>query len=243
MSVYTIIQRWTARPIALVEAPTIGSAVEAAVARGVSLLYADLRGICLAGRRMRSADLRGADLALGDASGAELGGADLRSARLVGVTLRDTRLQAADLRQADLREADLRHADLRDARLTGAELRGAIFRGARLDGALLDWRWSAIPLELLRRHPGAGREGSRAVAHLAFAGDERPFLWLKSLLQDGLAGEWALGVLADHVRPDDNAPSLLRRLTADAQPPRPEIPTLWTRPAPSGAPRIALRRA
>jgi hypothetical protein len=209
----------------------------------VSLLYADLRGACLSGRRLRGGDLRGADCGGADASGADLSCADLRSARLADVDFRSALLRGADLRQADLRRADLRGADLRWARLCGADLRGAVFRGARLRGACLDWRWGALPLELLRGHPEAARGGSPTVARLAFAEDERPFCWLKTLLTEGLAGEWALGVLADHIRPGDNAPALLRRLTADAVPSRPEAPCLWSRPAGSGGPHVALRGA
>jgi hypothetical protein len=235
MNVHSIVQRWTARPIVAVEATSAGAAVAVAVAEEASLLYADLRGADLAGRDLAAADLRGIDFRGGDASAAEFSWSDLRSARLDGCRFRDALLRGADLRQADLRDADFRHADLRHARLTGADLRGAVFARAKLAGAWLDWRWSTMPLELLRQHPAAAREGSRAVAELAFAGDERPFSWLKALMARGLASDWVLGVFAEHLRPGDNAPSLLRKLAADAPPLRSVVqaPALWTvrRPA------------
>jgi hypothetical protein len=233
MDAYEILQRWTGRPIVLVEAHSIGEAISAVVSNDVSLLYADIKGVCLADRELSRADLRGADLSGSDASRAELGGSDLRSARLRGCKFRGSGLRDADLRHADLRDTDFRHADLRGSRLTGADLRGAVFHGAMLEGACLDWRWSALALELLRQHPASGREGSKAVAELAFASDERPFLWLKTLLSHGLAADWVLGLFAEHIRFGDNAPALLRRLAADAPAPI-AVPTpLWAirRPA------------
>lgn len=228
MSAHVIRRRWTARPIAVFEAPSAEAALATAAASGLSLLYADLRAISLAGMGLSGADLRGVDAGGCDAEGVDLSGADLRSARLAGCKLAGASLRGADLRGADLRDADLRRADLRGARLTGSDLRGAVLRGARLGGARLEWRWGAVPVELLRQHPGAGPEGSKAAATLAFCDDAEPFAWLKTLLGRGLACDRVLGVFGDRVRPGDNAPLLLRRLAADAVPPAPDLPMLWT---------------
>ena len=241
MSVHTILQRWSARPIALVEAPSFGAALELAAAHGVSLLYADLdaharlAGGCRGPARCRRHPRRRRPAPTSPAPTPHRPG-------LVGHRPAGRPAAGADLRHADLREADLRHADLREARLRGADLRGAVFQGAKLDGACLDCALERPPAGTAARHPEAAREGSRAVARLAFAGDERPFAWLKTLLQEGLAAEWVLGVFADHILPGDNcAASLLRRLAADAVPSRPELPPIWTRPGPSNTPDVILR--
>jgi hypothetical protein len=248
MPLYSIVQRWTSRPIALVEAPTFAAALEQAVKHSVGLLYADLRGSCLAGLSLGGADLRGAELSDCDVSAADLQGADLRTARFIRAHLECASLRGADLRQADLREADLRRADLAGSWLAGADLRGAVFQGARLKDACLDWRWSGLPLELLRQHPEAARAGSKVVAELAFAADTRPFAWLKLLLRHGLAADWVLSVFAGHLRPGDNAPELLRRLAADVGPrasdPRlADPPMLWTRHGRSSPPRVSHQPA
>jgi hypothetical protein len=149
-----------------------------------------------------------------------LHGADLHAATLVRTGLRAAVLWRADLRQADLSEADLRNANLQQALLIGADLRGTLLTGARLDRAVLDWRYSPVPLEHLRQ-AGCGRApacASGLLAELAFHDDAKPFAWLRILLQhvsDGGA-EWAFGVLARHIHPDDGAPEVLRRLAADA---------------------------
>ncbi len=182
----------------------------------MSLIDADLAGTVLRGAFLAGADLRGAGL-----SGAELSGCYLRRADLRGSDLRGTRLAhaflgGADLRQADLREADMSRADLRGTSLVGADLRGTILTGARLGAALCDWRWGAIPAELLRQQPGPSAEGSRLVVDLAFHDDPSPWSWLKLLAGRGDGTDWALGILAGSVRDGDNAPDLLRFLTADA---------------------------
>ena len=172
MPLYTILHRWSATPIALVEAADFPRALALAVERRVKLLYADLEGTAAPWAALGGADLRGADLSHAELACANLQGADLRTARGVGTYLRRALLGRADLRQADLRQADLRLAGLEEARLVGADLRGTLLYGARLGGAVLDWRWSVIPLELLRQDRGAGRQGSKLVADLAFE-DER----------------------------------------------------------------------
>ena len=102
-----------------------------------------------------------------------------------GARLAHAFLGGADLRQADLREADLSRADLRGAFLAGADLRGTILTGARLADALCDWRWSAVPAELLRQQHGASAECSRLVVEMAFHDDPGPWSWLKLLAGHG----------------------------------------------------------
>ncbi len=216
MHKYSILNRWTRRTIAVIEAPTYARALEWATRRGMSLMDVDLGGLVLRGAFLARADLRGAglsgtDLAASYFRKADLRGADLREARLL-----HTFLGGADLRQADLREAELSHADLRGAKIVGADLRGTIITGARLVGAICDWRWSVIPAELLRQHPGAPEMGSRLVIDMAFYEDRRPWEWLRLLSGYGRRADWALGVLAESVRDGDNAPELLKCLAADA---------------------------
>lgn len=214
MVVYPIFHRWNKTPLAVIEAETYQGALELAVSRRVSLLYADLKGSTLPGVSLEGADLRGADLSHASFQGASLRAADLRSAWLFGADLRGASLAAADLRHAGLGMADLRHVDLRDARLVGADLRGVLLNGAKLEGAILDWRWSVVALELLRGRLGEP-EASSILADLAFDDDERPFTWLKVLIRHRARAESILGELAEHIRPGDNAPTILRRLTAD----------------------------
>ena len=183
MPIYSILHRWTRSTIAVIEAPTYARALEWATRRGMSLIDVDLEGLVLRGAFLARADLRGAGC-----SGTDLAGCYLRKADLRGADLRRTRLVhaflgGADLRQADLRDAELSHADLRAARFVGADLRGAIMTGARLAGALCDWRWSVIPAELLRQHPGASGKDSRLVIDLAFYEDQRPWGWLEAPFQ------------------------------------------------------------
>src|SRR5262249_15457044 len=104
----------------------------------------------------------------------------------------------------------------RGTSLVGADLRGTILTGARLVETLCDWRWSAIPAELLRQHPGSSAEGSRLVVALALPDDPRPRGWLEMLGGHGLLADWPLRILAGWVRDGDNAPDLLRCLAADA---------------------------
>jgi len=195
MSVYPINHRDSSKPIALVEADSLSRALEQTVEWGVGLLYADLRAIWVPRANPGGGDFRGADLSHARLPLALLHGADLRAVALVG-----TGLQAAVLWRADLR--------------------GTLLTGARLDRAILDWRYSSVPLELLRQ-AGCGSDtvcASRLLAELAFHDDAKPFAWLHVLLQHESEGgvDWALGVLARHIHPDDGAPEVLRRLAADA---------------------------
>jgi hypothetical protein len=69
---------------------------------------------------------------------------------------------------------------------------------------------------LLRQHPNTPGGYSRLVIEMAFHDDSRPWSWLKLLTGSDERAGWALGVLAEWVRDGDNAPDLLRCLTADA---------------------------
>ena len=198
MPLYTILHRWSATPIALVEAADFPRALALAVEQRVKLLYADLEGTVAPWTALAGADLRGADLSHAELACADLQGADLRTAVAVGTYFRRALLGRADLRQADLRRADLRLASLEEARLVGADLRGTLLLGARLRGAVLDWRYSTIALELLRQDRGASRHGSKLLAELAFEDDARPFAWLKTLVRHRAAADWSLSILARH---------------------------------------------
>jgi hypothetical protein len=215
MPVFPISHRWSAKPIAVVEAETYQEALELAVRRGVGMVYADLKGIDVPRAFLGGADLRGADLSRAELLAVNLHKADLRTAKLVGTVLQRACLCEADLRHADLRGADLRHANLKGARLVGADLRGALLTGAKLEGAILDWRWSVVAVELLRSHRGNSGEAFRVVADLAFEDDSHPYAWLKVLIRHGSQADWVLSVLSQYLRPGDNAPELLRRLAAD----------------------------
>src|SRR5262249_42026683 len=90
----------------------------------------------------------------------------------------------------------------------GADLRGTILTGARLDGTHSDWRWSAIPAELLRQRQGPWAEGSRLIVALAFHDDPDPWSWLKLVAGfDRLAGR-ALGILPGWVQAGAHRPRL-----------------------------------
>jgi hypothetical protein len=243
MPLYTILHRWSETPIALVEASDFPRALALAVEQRVKLLYANLEGTVAPWAALRGADLRGADLSHAELACANLEEADLRTSRGVGTYFRRALLGRADLRQADLRQADLRRASLEGAKLVGADLRGALLFGARLGGAVLDWRWSVVPLELLRQDRRASQQGSKLLAALAFEEDEQPFAWLKVLLNHREAADWALAVLARHIRAEDNAPELLRKLTADAVPvarAAQTSPMLWTRRLQQNQPPLLL---
>jgi Pentapeptide repeats (8 copies) len=215
MATYLIRHRWTRRELAAIEAPTYARALEWAARCGMSLIDVDLAGTMLRGSFLAGADFRGAGLSAADLSGCYLRRADLRGADLRGARLAHAFLGGADLRQADLREADLSRADLRGTILVGADLRGTILTGACLTDALCDWRWSAVPAELLRQQRGASPEVSRLVVDMAFHDDPGPGSWLKLLAGHGGADR-ALDILAGSVREGDNAPDLLRCLAADA---------------------------
>ncbi len=216
MATYLIRHRWTRRELAAIEAPSYARALEWAARRGMGLADVDLAGTDLRGAFLAGADLRSAALSGADLAGCYLRRADLRRADLRGACLAHAFLGAADLRRADLREVDLSRADLRGTNLVGADLRGTILTGACLVETLCDWRWSAIPAELLRQHPGSSAEGSRLMVALAFHDDPGPWSWLKMLGGHGLLADWALRILAGWVRDGDNAPDLLRCLAADA---------------------------
>ncbi len=216
MPIYSLLHRWTRSTVAVIEAPTYARALEWATRRGMSLIDVDLEGLVLRRAFLARADLRGAGVTGADLSGSYLRKADLRGADLKRTRLVQAFLGEADLRQANLREAVLSRADLRGAKIVGADLRGTILTGARLAGAICDWRWSAIPAELLRQHSGTPGDESRLVIEMAFYEDQRAWGWLKLLSAYGSLADWALAVLAKSVRDGDNAPELLRCLTADS---------------------------
>lgn len=235
MPIYQFFHRWSAKPIALVEAESYPQALELAVARGVRMLYADLKGIKVRGIPLIKGDFRGAELSHAELAGANLENADLRAAKLIETDLRQAILRTADLRQADLRGADLRYASLEGALLVGADLRDALLTGARLERAVLDWRWSPVAVELLRQD-GVASAAAKVMAELASQEDVRPFYWLKVLIRHGSQNRAALEVFSRHIRPGDNAPALLRRLAADlpaglaeeVAAPLSSPPLLWT---------------
>jgi hypothetical protein len=185
------------------------------VTRGVSLTYADLNGIRVPGAFLGGADLRGADLSHAKLQQVSLQKSDLRTANLTSSMLRNGFLCGADLRNANLRNADLRQCNLRDARLVGADLGGALLTGAKLEGAILDWKCGIVAVEILRSNWNASADAFSIVSDLAFEDDSKPYAWLRVFGRHGSRAEWALGVLARYLRAGDNAPELVRRLTAD----------------------------
>lgn len=215
MMIHPLFRRGKSRPFALIVAEGTASALERASRKGHSLAFADLRGIKAPGCSLPGVDLRGVDL-----DGAELSLADLRAADFRGATLVGSRgigadLRRANFRRANLRDADFRRADLSGARFPGADLRGVRLTGAKLDGALIDWRWSAFAVELLRRDPGCRGDAVSLVVNLAFEKDDRPFGWLRELFRETETLDWAVSVLGRAILPEDNAPETLRRLVAD----------------------------
>jgi hypothetical protein len=216
MSTITVMHRWTRKSILIIEAPTYVRALELAARQHMSLMDAELEGAMLQSAFLARVDLRGARLSSADMSGCYLREACLRGTEFCSARLTRAFLGGADLREADLRGADLSRADLRGARLVGADLRGTVLTGARLTGALCDWRWNAIPIELLRQYLGTSGGDSRLVIEMAFQDDHRPWSWLKLLTGPGARSDWVLGALADAIRQGDNAPDLLRCLIANA---------------------------
>jgi uncharacterized protein YjbI with pentapeptide repeats len=213
---YNLVNRWTRDRVAMVDAPTYSRALEFAVREGVCLVDLDLKRAVLRSAFLVRADLRGAELTSADLCGSYLRGADLRATDLRGTRLARAFLGGADLRNADLRGAVLTRTDLRGASLLGVDLRGTILTGARLNGAICDWQWTAIPVELLRQHPNTPRKAMGLIMEMASCDDLRPWSWLRCLSRHKERAGWALGILADSVRDGDNAPELLRCLTAGA---------------------------
>ena len=157
------------------------------------------------------ANLRSANLRYADLRSANLRSADLRSANLDYADLRSANLDYADLRSADLRSANLRYADLRSADLRSADLRSADLRSANLRSAKINWNSHWLVTEILRRDAGE-HLGKLAVAGVARLRDD--LCWNELLALKMPYTRWALGVLADWVQDDDNAPDVLRDLAA-----------------------------
>lgn len=215
MMIHPLFRRWKTRPFAIIVAEGTSRALERASRKGHSLVCADLKGIDASKCSLPGADLRGADL-----DEAELSLSDFRAADFRGATMVRSRWIGADLRRANfrrtnLREADFRRADLSGAKFPGADLRGVRLTGAKLDGALIDWRWSAFAVELLRRDTGCRGAAVSVVVNLAFEKDERPFGWLRELLRETETVDWAVSVLGRAMLPNDNAPEVLKKLVAD----------------------------
>lgn len=191
-------------------------ALEHAARRGERLAGADLRGAALGSAFLFRANLAGADLQDADLAGAYLREADIHKADLGNARLQGAFMKGVDGRGADLRGANLARADLRDAILVGANLAGANLDRARLAGAILDWRSTAVAVELLRQDLGAHEGGSPIVLDLMFHDDGEPYSWLTRLLAQPSrrVRTQALTVLTRRVRRGDNAPQVLRRLAA-----------------------------
>jgi len=102
---------------------------------------------------------------------------------------------------ADLTGADLTYAFFVDATLTAADL----------TNARLNWTSHDLLAEILRQAAGkdVGRlEVAKLVAH------RRRWCWEGFLLLNHPQAEWALGVLAGYVQPDDDAPDCVRSRVA-----------------------------
>ena len=132
-----ILNRFTGRMIHEAEAETMRELVKDAVAKGISLRWANLEGADLRGADLRGANLRGANLEGADLRGANLRGADLRGAKLAWVNLEGVNLEGAKLTWANLKGANLKGAKLKGANLEGADLRGANLEGADLEGTCI----------------------------------------------------------------------------------------------------------
>ena len=104
--------------------------VEAAVASGVSLAWANLANADLAGAKLEGANIYGAKLA-----GAKLANAYLANANLAWANLAWANLEGADLDMAKLYEADLRKANFSMTSLYRANLEGADLSFADLTDA------------------------------------------------------------------------------------------------------------
>jgi hypothetical protein len=210
-----VLDRWRGREIASVPTASPTWAVQVLVRSGVSLRNANLRGFSIGRAFLRGADFRGADLSRSLLKRAYLRDASLRGSDLRYADLTQANLQDADLTGADLSNADLSGCDLRGARLVGAELQGVCLDDAKLDGAILDWRRGTVAAEILRR--AASRPGGkpRLVLDLLLHGERDDLPWLAVLGRHPNAVAWAVGLLATHVRPGDNAPPFLKRFAAD----------------------------
>ncbi len=213
MACYAITERGTGDVILVLEGASFHRALEHAARAGARLARADLKGARLASAFLFRAGLEGADLNGADLAGAYLREADLRGSDLRGSALTGAFLKGADARGADLRGANLAGSDLRGSRLVGADLAGANLDRARLTGAVLDWRGVAVVSELLSQDLRGSRAGRLIILDLMVHDDEKPYSWLDRLLAHE-ARTPALTALARRVRPGDNAPQILRRLSA-----------------------------
>ena len=102
--------------------------------------------------------------------------------------------------------ADLSWVDLREAFLSGADLRGAF-----LSGAVVSWQSHDMIAEILRR-AAADNPARRMLAGLILI--SRDWCWdeFLELDIDSDDREWALAELRQWVRPNDNAPEILKAI-------------------------------
>lgn len=209
-----VLDRWRGREIASVQTASQSRAIHLLVRSGLSLRNANLRGFSMARAFLRGGDFRGADLSRSLLSRADLRDASLRGSDLNHADLSRANLRDADLTGANLSNADLSNADLRGARLVGSELQSACLDDAKLDGAILDWRRGTVAAEILRRSAGLPGGKPRLVLDLLVHGERDDLPWTAVLGRHPDAAAWAVGLLAPHVRPGDNAPPFLNRAAA-----------------------------
>ena len=153
------------------------------------------------------ADLRHADLRYADLRYADLRCADLRCADLGHANLGHADLRCADLRYANLGGADLGYANLRYANLRYANLRYADLRYADLGGSVLNWQSHALLSEILLRAAGDSVERRMLSGLIAVSTD---WCWNRFLSLEHPERAWAIAELAKWVRPDDEAPEVIR---------------------------------
>lgn len=200
MPEFVIVDHHRSRVRYRVQARTARHAVEHLARHGHSLMDCDLRNTNLDGASLRGADFRGADLA----------GASLNRAMLVGAKFCWAHMTGASLAGADMRGADLKEAFLIDT----------LFLNAKLAGCRVNWQWSAVPTELLRRShadPSFARILAMGDAlKLPHAADDQPFDWWRRMHQaEAWPDDRALAAIGRHIRPTDNAPGMMRRLCCD----------------------------
>jgi uncharacterized protein YjbI with pentapeptide repeats len=215
MHIYSIVNRWTRKPIVTVRTRSLGRALHLATTNRISLAAADVCEADLVACFLIKGDLRDAILARTNLSTSYLCHADLRGADLRGACLDHCSLRSADLRNANLRGASLVGADLCGAQLAGADLRNTNLAGSKLAGAACDWQWGVIAGELLRRDQQYLTLGVPLVLDLDCIEHSRPFEWIRLLLDHPTARDWATVTLRKAVKPEDNAPGLLRNIIAN----------------------------
>lgn len=115
--------------------PTLKEAVEAAVAKGVSLKLAKLADADLKGVSLPGADMRCADLSRTNLRGAELSGADLSRADMRYTNLAFAVLTGAYLSYSNFYCSNLLYTTVTDVELASVQVNFAIFSPSTLKGA------------------------------------------------------------------------------------------------------------